>query len=279
MVLTSFSRAESLSRAKSSFTKAKSFFSRSSPEPVQEKKQFTEPEKIKVPALFNEQQIKKRKSFVVEADVIIQDGEIAGRVATNDPSARVGCVLKPTQSMRDVMTPAHSVQTWHKKSNFSASTPALSRNSSAPSSYSAPTQRGVRNAFALEQALEALEEIEVEMKDLREVIADAEAYSENPQLQKAMARLASQKKATLQDKLNHLVFEGEDCHVFDKLKEKLHRALCTMTVDWSSGGLDLSPAEVRLSGASPKPFDLMGGSSKSLFGGSQAPSFRRHISR
>jgi hypothetical protein len=266
-----------MSSVKSSFSR---LFSKSkSPPPVEEKKQFTEPEKIKVAALYNDQQIKKRKSFVVEADVIIQDGQIAGKTPLNDPSAKVGCVLKPQQSLRDAMVPqSHAVQTWHKKSNSNSfsGTSSFGRAGSSGTSYRAPAASGVRNAFALEQALEALEEIQAEMKDLKVIIADVDAYSENTQLQKAMARLASQKKHTLQDKLNFIVFDGEDCHVFDKLKEKLHKALKAMSVDWSSGGLDLT-SDGRSQSGSVRPPSTIGGSS--VFGESEAPTFSREYSR
>eukprot|EP00961_Rhodomonas_salina_P188990 2549983-Rhodomonas_salina.2 len=223
-----------------------------------ERKGFTDLESIKVDALYNSHQIKTRKSFVVSADCIVQDGDIAGKVAQNDPSSKIGCVLKPAQSMREVMTPSHNTQTWHKKASsasFSVSSSTTSKSkklqwsrknstvSSAVSSASTiPSGNGVRNAFALEQSLEALEQVQEEMKDLKDVIEDAERFHDQPQLQRAIANLAAKKQATLRNKLNDIYFEGEDVQVFDKLKAKLSNSLDRLTKDWSLGGLALSQA-------------------------------------
>eukprot|EP00961_Rhodomonas_salina_P024668 332338-Rhodomonas_salina.1 len=154
-----------------------------------EKKAFTEPESIRIPAMYNRHQIKSRKSFTVEADCIMQEGEIVGRVSANDPSAKVGCVLKPTNDMREAMkVSAHGVQTWHRRASYSnSSSSRLSSSESSNRISSASTRRnsdgsrarsnssgsvvsgpGIRTYFVVEEGIEALEEVADEMKNLKQ---------------------------------------------------------------------------------------------------------------
>lgn len=225
-----------------------SFFLSRSRKGAKEKMRLAEPEKINVvvvPGPSNKpclrSQSSKRSS--TSSHVSFSDS----RPYSLEPGARPPSFSAPEiRSFRRTSSSSSASSCASVASSSSRSSSTSQRSSSSSASlrpatgiHDAPAFEQCLREFTLDQALEELGRIQSELKDLKQLMTDFSAYSKNTHLNKAMIKLATNKRAELKEKLDTILFDGEDSHLFNKMKENLRRSLDSISTNWTEAGQKL----------------------------------------